>query len=214
MIPELLFLSTPKASGLTNPRLTTTQYWRRRPSYPERATVIRVDAATTSSPFALVPEGSVSLDAVSIIDGGSAEHWVVVPEAVKARKAEIKTALEAAQKLSEAWKQRGFASRTPYHVSFSRSYVAPSRAKRSAHACLDSRISLSRSRRSFHETWRSSRALSTSKPSTVQNSRQRCTSSRPPRLDPNFFRSTRSRFVNLYRFSETVFKVETSQGAE
>lgn len=57
-------------------------------------------------------------DAVSIIDGGSAEHWVVVPEAVKARKAEIKTALDAAQKLSEAWKQRGFASRTPYHVSF------------------------------------------------------------------------------------------------
>ena len=57
-------------------------------------------------------------DAVSIIDGGSAEHWVVVPESVKARKAEIKTALDAAQKLSEAWKQRGFASRTPYHVSF------------------------------------------------------------------------------------------------
>ena len=57
-------------------------------------------------------------DAVSVIDGGSAEHWVVVPESVKARKAEIKTALDAAQKLSEAWKQRGFASRTPYHVSF------------------------------------------------------------------------------------------------
>ncbi|GAA5954916.1 hypothetical protein JCM8115_005567 [Rhodotorula mucilaginosa] len=91
------------------------QYWRRRPSCPERTTVIRVDAAG-SSPFALVPEGSVPTDAVSIIDGGSAEHWVVVPESVKARKAEIKTALDAAQKLSEAWKQRGFASRTPYHL--------------------------------------------------------------------------------------------------
>lgn len=90
------------------------QYWRRRPSYPERTTVIRVDGA--SSPFALVPEGRVPTDAVSIIDGGSAEHWVVVPEAVKARKAEIKTALDAAQKLSDAWKQRGFASRTPFHL--------------------------------------------------------------------------------------------------
>lgn len=67
-------------------------------------------------------------DAVSIIDGGSAEHWVVVPEAVKARKAEIKTALDAAQKLSDAWKQRGFASRTPFHVSLSRPRIRPNTA--------------------------------------------------------------------------------------
>ncbi|GAA5867852.1 hypothetical protein JCM3774_005882 [Rhodotorula dairenensis] len=92
------------------------QYWRRRPSHPERTTVVRVDSSSASAPFTLVPEGTVPTDAVSVIDGGSAEHWVVVPEAAEARKADIETALEAAKRLSEAWKGRGFASRTPYHL--------------------------------------------------------------------------------------------------
>ncbi|GAA5986153.1 hypothetical protein JCM10908_006434 [Rhodotorula pacifica] len=92
------------------------QYWRRRPSYPHRTSVVRVDASGSSPSFTLVSEGDIPLDAVSVIDGGATEHWVIVPEVVKSRKADIRIALDATKQLSDAWRERGFASRTPYHL--------------------------------------------------------------------------------------------------
>lgn len=101
------------SSGLTN---RFPQYWRHRPAYPsQRTTVVRVDSSA-QQPFSIVADCAVPRDAVSLIDGGHAELWVVVPASCKGRKDDLRTALSATEALSRGWKQRDFTSRTPYHV--------------------------------------------------------------------------------------------------
>ncbi|GAA6012509.1 hypothetical protein JCM10207_009023 [Rhodosporidiobolus poonsookiae] len=91
-------------------------YWRYRPLHPDSpVSVLRIES-TTSPGYTLVPSLELSPSHVSVIDGGYAEHWVVVPEQAKGKKDDIRKALEVAKRLSSAWEERGFASRTPYHV--------------------------------------------------------------------------------------------------
>lgn len=93
------------------------QYWRRR-RVEDRTSIVRVDpSASPSSRFTLLLEDPLPLDAVSVLDGGSAEHWVIVPERCARDREAVRMGLEAAEKLSKAWRERRFASRTPYHVS-------------------------------------------------------------------------------------------------
>ncbi|BGP54194.1 hypothetical protein JCM8202v2_001771 [Rhodotorula sphaerocarpa] len=92
------------------------QYWRRR-RVEDRTSIVRVDpSASPSSRFTLLLEDPLPLDAVSVLDGGSAEHWVIVPERCARDREAVRMGLEAAEKLSKAWRERRFASRTPYHV--------------------------------------------------------------------------------------------------
>ncbi|GJN92429.1 hypothetical protein Rhopal_005459-T1 [Rhodotorula paludigena] len=90
-------------------------YWRARPHYPLRATLVRLDPSA-SPPFSLVQTSELSQSHVYLLDGGYAEHWVIVPEQAKGKKDDIRLALDTAAKLSSQWSERGFPSRTPYHV--------------------------------------------------------------------------------------------------
>ncbi|PRQ74277.1 hypothetical protein AAT19DRAFT_14630 [Rhodotorula toruloides] len=90
------------------------QYWRYRPHYPGRVSVVYLDS--TSRPnFALSPSLELSPMRVSIIDAAPHEIWVVVPSSATERKDDIKLALDATERLSSKWVQRGLPSRTPFH---------------------------------------------------------------------------------------------------
>lgn len=59
----------------------------------------------------------LSTTSISLIDGGFAEHWVVVPAKARHQRADISIALEAADELAALWRERGFTFKQPYHVS-------------------------------------------------------------------------------------------------
>ncbi|BGP10107.1 hypothetical protein JCM10049v2_005990 [Rhodotorula toruloides] len=90
------------------------QYWRYRPHYTGRVSVVHLDS--TSRPnFALSPSLELSPIRVSLVDAAPHEIWIVVPPSATERKDDIKLALDAAERLSKKWVQRGLPSRTPYH---------------------------------------------------------------------------------------------------
>ncbi|TNY23317.1 hypothetical protein DMC30DRAFT_444549 [Rhodotorula diobovata] len=98
-------------------------YWRYRSIHPQTASLVRF-SPSGSTPFSLVPSLELSPSHVSLLDGGFAEHWVVVPEAVLAdKKGDVELALEAAEKLSAKWEERGFGARTPFHVLLTPSLI-------------------------------------------------------------------------------------------
>ncbi|BGP50427.1 hypothetical protein JCM10450v2_006346 [Rhodotorula kratochvilovae] len=98
-------------------------YWRYRPLHPQSASLIRL-SPSSSDPFALIPSLELSPSHVSLLDGGYAEVWVIVPEAVlDEKKADVGLALEAAEKLAANWEERGFPSRTPFHVLLTPSLI-------------------------------------------------------------------------------------------
>lgn len=77
--------------------------------------MVRLDSSA-SPPFSLVQTSELSQSHVYLLDGGYAEHWVIVPQQAKGKKDDIRLALNTAAKLSSQWSERGFPSRTPYHV--------------------------------------------------------------------------------------------------
>ncbi|BGP18604.1 hypothetical protein JCM10213v2_006670 [Rhodosporidiobolus nylandii] len=88
-------------------------YWRHRPLHPSSpASVLSFSAAKP----VLVPSLRLSTSSVTLIDGGFAELWVVVPADARAKKDEIAKALAAAETLAYSWEDRGFEARTPFHV--------------------------------------------------------------------------------------------------
>ncbi|GAA5825138.1 hypothetical protein JCM3770_000644 [Rhodotorula araucariae] len=98
-------------------------YWRSRPLHPQTATLVRL-SPTSSEPFEVLPSLALSPSHVSLLDGGFAEMWIIVPEAVlAAKKADVQIALDAAEKLATQWKERGFPSRTPFHILVTPSLV-------------------------------------------------------------------------------------------
>ncbi|BGP34095.1 hypothetical protein JCM10296v2_005910 [Rhodotorula toruloides] len=95
-------------------KYASAQYWRYRPHYPGRVSVVHLDS--TSRPnFAVSPSLELSPIHVSIVDAAPHEIWIVVPSSATERKDDIKLALEAAERLSKKWVQRGLPSRTPFH---------------------------------------------------------------------------------------------------
>ncbi|GAA5867756.1 hypothetical protein JCM8547_005224 [Rhodosporidiobolus lusitaniae] len=92
-------------------------YWRYRPSFPSsRVTVLHFPSSSSSAQPELVHSLELSPTEVSLIDGGFAEHWVVVPKEAREKKGEIERALRAAEELAGMWEERGFPGRTPFHV--------------------------------------------------------------------------------------------------
>ncbi|BGP26466.1 hypothetical protein JCM10295v2_005419 [Rhodotorula toruloides] len=91
------------------------QYWLYRPHCPGHVSVVHVDSTSRPS-CALSPALELSPTRVSIIDAAPHEIWIVVPPPAKERPDDIKLALDAAERLSKMWEQRGLPSRTPYHL--------------------------------------------------------------------------------------------------
>ncbi|GAA6029192.1 hypothetical protein JCM8097_001645 [Rhodosporidiobolus ruineniae] len=90
-------------------------YWRYRSLHPQHPLLLRFDSSISPLPTP-IPSLDLSLSHVQLLDGGFAEHWVLVPELAKGKKEDIRRAIEAARELSQAWEERDFPARTPYHI--------------------------------------------------------------------------------------------------
>ncbi|GAA5927424.1 hypothetical protein JCM1841_000468 [Sporobolomyces salmonicolor] len=88
-------------------------YWHDRAFHPQKVSLIQLDSASSAS---RIDSLAISDAHVSLLDGGFAEHWVVVPEKARQKKDELRAALEAAKMLASKFEERGFGSRTPFHV--------------------------------------------------------------------------------------------------
>ncbi|GAA5908163.1 hypothetical protein JCM5296_000523 [Sporobolomyces johnsonii] len=89
-------------------------YWRDRALHPQKVSLIQLDSASDSA--SRIDSLAVSDAHISLLDGGFAEHWIVVPEKARHKKDELRAALEAARTLASKFEERGFESRTPFHV--------------------------------------------------------------------------------------------------
>ncbi|KDE09511.1 hypothetical protein MVLG_00410 [Microbotryum lychnidis-dioicae p1A1 Lamole] len=99
--------------GLDGLEIASSYYWRFRPLLPPPVSVIAFES--TSSIRRIEPI-DLPKNHVSLVDGGFAEHWIVVPAMCKGRKAEIEVAMAAAEDLAGRWKERGFGFKQAVHV--------------------------------------------------------------------------------------------------
>ncbi|SCV71502.1 BQ2448_3090 [Microbotryum intermedium] len=99
--------------GLDGLEIASSYYWRFRPLLPPPVSVIAFES--TSSIRRIEPI-DLPKHHVSLVDGGFAEHWIVVPAMCRGKKAEIEVAMAAAEELASRWKERGFGFKQAVHV--------------------------------------------------------------------------------------------------
>ncbi|GAA5906898.1 uncharacterized protein JCM6883_005722 [Sporobolomyces salmoneus] len=93
-----------------NIEYSSANYWHRRFEDSPPTSLIRISSSSATR------VSSIDSGSIHLLDGGSLENVVLVPESARNDKTTIKTALEAARTLSSKWQERGFESKTPSHV--------------------------------------------------------------------------------------------------
>ncbi|KAM0790677.1 hypothetical protein ACM66B_004536 [Microbotryomycetes sp. NB124-2] len=89
--------------GLDGLEYANAPYWKHRAWTSLEPLLLEFDQAKTIGK----DDFDVSLSVVSLIDGGIGDHWVLVPDEAKQKKVEIALALEAAEQLTDKWRERG-----------------------------------------------------------------------------------------------------------
>ncbi|GAA5885653.1 hypothetical protein JCM16303_003099 [Sporobolomyces ruberrimus] len=93
-----------------NVEYPSANYWRRRYENTPSASFVRISSSSASQ------VSTIDASSIHLLDGASLENYVLVPEAARGYKAELKAAFEAAKLISSKWEERGFESKTPVHV--------------------------------------------------------------------------------------------------
>ncbi|GAA5975305.1 hypothetical protein JCM5350_006422 [Sporobolomyces pararoseus] len=93
-----------------NVEYSSANYWHRRYEHLPSPSLVRISSDSAS------PVSAVDASSIHLLDGGSLENYILVPESARGNKSEIKDALEAAKLLASKWEERGFEAKTPSHV--------------------------------------------------------------------------------------------------